>query len=134
MPTNDSYAYLDTSAFVKLCWPEPESDALHGYLRSWPLRVSAALLWTETLRAVQRQPVARVERAQRLLQLIPLLEVDRPLFRQAGLLGPSHIRSLEAIHIATAMSLGPDLGVLITYEERMASAATLYGLPVASPS
>jgi len=40
----------------------------------------------------------------------------------------------DAIHIATAMSLGPDLGVLITYDERMASAATLYGLPVASPS
>jgi uncharacterized protein len=134
VPTNGSYAYLDTSAFVKLCWPEPESDALLGYLRSWPLRVSAALLWTETLRAVQRQPVARVERAQRLLQLIPLLEVDRALFRQAGLMGPSHIRSLDAIHIAAAMSLGPDLGVLITYDERMAAAATLYGLPVAFPS
>jgi uncharacterized protein len=132
--TSDSYAYLDTSAFIKLCWPEPESEALHGYLRAWPLRVSAALIWTEALRAAQRQPATRVEQARRLLQLMPLLEIDRALFRQAGLLGPSNMRSLDAIHIAAAMSLGSDLGVLITYDERMAAAATLYGLPVSSPS
>jgi predicted nucleic acid-binding protein len=134
VPTSDSYAYLDTSAFVKLCWPEPQSEALHAYLRGWPLRVSAALLWTETLRAAQRQSPARVERTWRLLQLMPLLEVDRGLFRQAGLLGPAHIRSLDAIHIAAAMSLGSDLGIVITYDERLAAAASLYGLPVAFPS
>lgn len=134
MPPSDKYAYLDTSAFVKLCWPEPESEALHSYLGGWPLRVSAALLWTEALRAAQRQPAARVEQARRLLQRLPMIEVDRTLFRQAGLLGPSTMRSLDAIHIATAMSLGPDLGVMITYDERMVDAAGLFGLPVALPS
>lgn len=134
MPPSDKYAYLDTSAFVKLCWPEPESGALHSYLGGWPLRVSAALLWTEALRAAQRQPAARVEQARRLLQRLPMIEVDRTLFRQAGLLGPSTMRSLDAIHIATAMSLGPDLGVMITYDERMVAAAGLFGLPVALPS
>lgn len=63
-----------------------------------------------------------------------MIEVDRTLFRQAGLLGPSTMRSLDAIHIATAMSLGPDLGVMITYDERMVAAAGLFGLPVALPS
>jgi predicted nucleic acid-binding protein len=134
VPTSDRYAYLDTSAFVKLCWPEPESEALHTYLRSWPLRVSTTLLLTEALRAAQRQPAARIERTQRLLQLMPLLEVDRALFRQAGLLGPSNMRSLDAVHLAAAMSLGPDLGTVITYDERMTAAATLFGLPIASPS
>ena len=134
MPTSDRYAYLDTSAFVKLCWPEAESDALHAYLRGWPLRVSAGLLLTEALRAAQRQPAARVERAQQLLQRLPLLEIDRTLYRQAGLLGPSTMRSLDAIHLAAAMSLGPDLGVVVTYDERMSAAAGLFGLPVASPS
>ncbi len=134
MPTSDRYAYLDTSAFVKLCWPEPESDALFRYLREWPLRVSAALLLTEALRAAERQPAARVERTQRQLQRMPMLEVDRALFRQAGLLGPSTMRSLDAIHLAAAMSLGPDLGVVITYDERMAAAAGLFGLPIAAPS
>src|SRR5437879_8923884 len=74
--TSDRYAYLDTSAFVKLCWPEPESETLHGYLRSWPLRVSAALLWTEALRAAQRQSAPRIERTVRLLQRVPVIEVD----------------------------------------------------------
>ena len=133
MPTSDRYAYLDTSAFVKLCWPEPESEALHEFLRDWPIRVSAALLWTEALRAAQRQPPGRVEQARRLLQRIPMVEVGRTLFRQAGLMGPAHVRSLEAIHIAAAMSLGPDLGVLITYDDRLVAAAELLGLQVASP-
>ena len=134
MQANDRYAYLDTSAFVKLCWPEPESEALRSYLRTWPLRVTAALLWTEALRAAQRQPRARVDQAQNLLRRTPVIEVDRSLFRQAGLLGPPTMRSLDAIHIAAAMSLGPDLGVLITYDERMGAAASLFGLPVAFPA
>jgi predicted nucleic acid-binding protein len=134
VPTSARYAYLDTSAFLKLCWPEPESEALREFLREWQLRVSAALLWTEALRAAQRQPAARIERARRLLQRIPMLELDRALFRQGGLLGPATMRSLDAIHIAAAMSLGPDLGVVVTYDGRLAAAADLLGLPVASPS
>lgn len=134
MRTSDRYAYLDTSAFVKLCWPEPESEALHDYLRHWPHRASAALLWTEALRAAQRQPPARVERTRRLLERIPMIELDRALYRQAGLLGPSTMRSLDAVHVAAAMSLGPDLGVVVTYDDRMAAAADLFGLPVDSPS
>jgi len=134
VPTNDRYAYLDTSAFVKLCWPEPESEALHSYLREWPLRVSAGLLLAEALRAAQRQPAARLERTPRLLQRLRMMEIDRALYRQAGLLGPSNMRSLDAIHIAAAMSLGPDLGVVVTYDERMLAAAGLFGLPVTCPS
>jgi uncharacterized protein len=131
--TSDRYAYLDTSAFVKLCWPEPESESLHAYLKGWPLRVSAALLWTEALRAAQRQPATRVAQTVRLLERIPIMEVDRALYRQAGLLGPSNMRSLDALHVAAAMALGTDLGVVITYDDRMAAAAGLFGLPVDSP-
>jgi predicted nucleic acid-binding protein len=134
VPTSDRYAYLDTSAFVKLCWAEAESEALHEFLSGWPLRVSAALLWTEALRAAQRQPPGRIEQARRLLQRIPMIEVGRTLFRQAGLIGPASVRSLDAIHIAAAMSLGPDLGVVVTYDERLAGVADLLGLQVASPS
>jgi predicted nucleic acid-binding protein len=132
--TSDRYAYLDTSAFVELCWPEPHSAALHGYLQGWPLRVSSSLLWTEALRAAQRQPAPRLEQALSLLRRLPLLELDRALLRQAGLLGPATMRSLDAIHIAAALSLGPELGVLVTYDERMGVTAGLFGLQVASPS
>ncbi|HYW27569.1 MAG TPA: type II toxin-antitoxin system VapC family toxin [Terriglobales bacterium] len=134
MRTSDRYAYLDTSAFVRLCWPEPESEALHSYLSGWPQRVSSVLLCTEALRAAQRQPATRIERTQRLLERMPMVEVDRSLFRQAGLLGPATMRSLDAVHVASALALGPDLGVVITYDERMAVVARLFGLDVASPA
>jgi predicted nucleic acid-binding protein len=62
-----------------------------------------------------------------------MIEVGGTLLRQAGLMGPAHMRSLDAIHIAAAMSLGPDLGVVITYDDGLAAAAELLGLQVASP-
>jgi len=92
------------------------------------------LLCTEALRAAQRQPATRIERTQRLLERMPMVEVDRSLFRQAGLLGPATMRSLDAVHVASALALGPDLGVVITYDERMAVVARLFGLDVASPA
>jgi predicted nucleic acid-binding protein len=134
VPANARYAYLDTSAFVKLCWPEPESEPLRRFLREWPLRASATLLWTEALRAAQRESMERTTSALQLLQRMPLIELDRVLFRQAGLLGPLDMRSLDAIHLAAAMSLGTDLGVLVTYDERMSGAAAVLGLSVAAPS
>ncbi len=133
MAATSSYAYLDTSAFVKLCWPEPESGALASYLRRWPLRVSSSLLWTEAVRAAQRQPVVRVGRVQNALLGIAMIDVDRALLRQAGLLGPPNIRSLDAVHLAAASSLGPDLGVLLTYDQRMTTAAQAQGFAVAAP-
>lgn len=133
MASTSGYAYLDTSAFVKLCWPEPESAALDTYLQAWPLRVSSALLLAEALRAAQRQPVPRLQRVQSALRRIAMIEVDRAILRQAGLLLPPDIRSLDAIHLAAASSLGSDLGVLLTYDQRMATAARAQGFLVDAP-
>jgi len=132
--TNDKYAYLDTSALVKLCWPEPESAALRRYLRSWPLRVSSSLIRTEALRAAARQPVPRLAGARRQLRGLVMIDIDRALLDQAGLLRPSETRSLDAVHLATALALGPDLGVVVTYDQRMADAAAAQGLDVAAPA
>ena len=134
MQTNDKYAYLDTSALVKLCWPEPESAALRRYLRSWPLRVSSSLIRTEALRAAARQPVPRLAGARRQLRGLVMIDIDRALLDQAGLLRPSETRSLDAVHLATALALGPDLGVVVTYDQRMADAAAAQGLDVAAPA
>ena len=133
MASVPKYAYLDTSAFVKLCWPERESAALESYLRAWPLRVSSSLLRTEALRVAQRQPVPPVGSVQNALRRIALIDVDRPLLRQAGLLPPPAIPSLDAIHLAAAASLGPDLGVLVTYDQRMAAGADAQGFVVVAP-
>jgi predicted nucleic acid-binding protein len=132
--TNGKYAYLDTSALVKLCWPEPESAALRRYLRSWPLRVSSTLIRTEALRAAARQPVPRLMGARRQLRGLVMVDIDRALLDQAGVLPPPETRSLDALHLATAMALGPDLGVVVTYDQRMADAAVAQGLDVAAPA
>ncbi len=131
---NGSAVYLDTSAFMKLAMPEPESAALRGYLRQWRVRVSAALLCTEALRAASRTSPMRMAIVRKLLGGIVLLDLDRALLERAGTLLPLDLRSLDALHVAAALSLGADLGELITYDTRMAVAAQAQGLVVTSPS
>jgi predicted nucleic acid-binding protein len=129
-----SAVYLDTSAFVKLIVTEPESEALRARLRRWPERASATLLRTETVRALRRsgnEPL--VGKARRLFASILLIRVDEPLLDRAGELEPRELRSLDAVHLAAALSIGPDLGVLLTYDERLRQAALLQGLDVESP-
>jgi predicted nucleic acid-binding protein len=131
---NGRTVYLDTSAFVKLIVAEPESGALHERLRRWPDRASATLLRTETVRALRRSGNDHlVGKARRLFGAINLVRVDEPLLDRAGDLGPPELRSLDAVHLAAALSLGPDLGVLVTYDGRLREAALSQGLDVESP-
>ena len=128
-------AYLDTSAVVKLMVREQESPVLRRELARWPRRASAALLQVELMRAARRtgQP-ALLAAARRQLRTINLLKLtDSLLDVAAGLPGQS-LRSLDAIHIAAAQALGPELGVLVSYDRRMLDAATAAGLPVISPA
>lgn len=126
-------AYLDSSAFVKTIVVEPGSEGLKQWLeRSWPGRTSCALLRTEAVRAVRPYGPDVVDAARRALRGLELIELDHALLDAAGDL-PSPLRSLDAIHVAAALSLGPDLGVLVTYDERMARAAADVGIEVAAP-
>lgn len=124
--------YLDSSAIVKLVRREPESPALVEDVRRDPEVVSSALAWTEVLRAVRRVG-ARVERATRILEGIALLPIDDGIVRDAAELVPTALRTLDAIHLATALSLRDDLASLVTYDDRMAEAAVTAGLGVRSP-
>lgn len=127
-------AYLDTSAFVKLVVVEPESAALRTRLQSWPDRASATLLRTETARALRRSGNDHlVGPARRLFAGMLLIRLDEPLLDRAGDLGPAELRSLDAVHLAAALSIGPDLGVLLTYDDRLRDAAISQGLTVESP-
>lgn len=127
-------AYLDTSAVVKLLMREPETAALRRRLRSWRKRSSAALLRVELLRAVKRAGLPRLlAEARRQLRGISLIRLDDDLLERAAELEPPSVRSLDAIHIAAALSLGPDLAAIITYDERMSQAAAAIGLPVVAP-
>lgn len=128
-------AYLDTSAFIKLLVIEAESSELRRALRRWPDRASSTLLRTEAVRALRRSGNdALVGPARHLFRTIRLVRIDEPLLDRAGDLGPSDLRSLDVIHLATAMSIGPDLGALVTYDERLAAAASSAGLPVETPA
>jgi len=127
-------AYLDTSAVVKLLMREPETVALRGRLQHWQRRTSAALLRVELLRAVKRAGMPRLMmQARRQLATIHLIRLDDELLERAAELEPASIRSLDAIHLAAALSLGADLAAVVTYDNRMLTAAQAIGLPVVTP-
>lgn len=75
-----------------------------------------------------------VERARALLDRIDLIPLTEPLLDSAAKLDDAALRSLDAVHVAAALSLGDDLAELITYDRRMAAAAERLGIPVASPA
>jgi len=132
---NGKAAYLDTSAFLKLIVAERESGALRQFLLRWPERTSAILLRTEAVRALRRAGYdSQVGAARRLLGSMRLIRLDEPLLDRASELEPREMRSLDAVHLAAALTIGSDLGVLVTYDERLAGAARKRGLTVSSPS
>ena len=125
--------YLDSSALVKLVVSEPESSALRRYIRRRRPLVSSALARTEVLRAVLLEGDVGVARARDVLSSIDLIRLNSRVLDAAGVLRPHDVRSLDAIHLATALQLGADLGVLVTYDERMLQAARSIGLRAHAP-
>lgn len=127
-------AYLDTSAFVKLVVKEPESNALKRALARWPQRGSSALLRTEAVRALRRSGNDRyVAKARRLMRAVHLVQLNEVLLDRAADLPVPTLRSLDSVHLASAMSLGPDLGIVFAYDSRLKQAAEALGLHVDSP-
>jgi len=125
-------AYVDTSAFVKLFRVERETGALRDDLGEAPL-VSSALLGVEARRAAARLGPDAVVVAGRLLQRVTLLALDDPVLEHAATLEPLALRSLDALHLATALSIGPPHLTLYTYDERLADAAGAHGFAVRTP-
>jgi uncharacterized protein len=134
-PVPGIVAYLDSSAFVKLIVAEPDSPALRRAVERWPERASAGLLRTETSRALRHSGNDRfLPEARRLLRSIHLVRVDEPLLARAGDLDPPDLRTLNAIHLAAAIELGPDVGIMFAYDSRLKQAAEAYGIRVDSPA
>lgn len=126
--------YLDSSAFVKLVVREPQSDALVSWLEHRVTRLSSALLRTEVLRAVRPHGDDALLRARRLMAGLFLRAVDEPILDAAGIFDPPTLRSLDAIHLATAVALRHTIDQIVTYDGRMIDGARVLGLPVASPA
>ena len=129
-----SALYLDSSAFVKLAVEEPDTVALRRYVAGSPgRRVSSALLRTEALRAVRHLGAEALATIRESLRRIDLVGIDDRILESAGMLEPRVLRTLDAIHLATAVAVGDDLDAIVTYDERMADGARLLGLSTATP-
>jgi predicted nucleic acid-binding protein len=126
--------YLDTSALAKLAVSEPESTHLRQWLRE---RTSVPLV-TNSIGVVElRRLAARINQealstAVRLLARIGVIGMTPDALTLAAEIPPPEVRILDALHIASAALLS-DLQAVVTYDQRMATAAIAFGLPVAAP-
>lgn len=125
--------YLDASALVKLAVRETESNALRSFLGRKRQLVASALVRTEVGRALLPFGADACKRAREVLDRIELVRINDRVLGVAGELEPQDLRSLDAIHLATARILGR-VKVVVTYDDRMAKAARKLGFRVASPS
>jgi predicted nucleic acid-binding protein len=126
-------AYVDTSAFVKLVKDEPESGAFEAKLEGWPRWASSALLEVEGPRSARRTNPLAFDAARVLLGLVELIEIDAGIRQAAAKLTDPGLRSLDAIHLATALSLGDRCGAFFAYDDRLVAAARAHGLTVTVP-
>jgi predicted nucleic acid-binding protein len=124
--------YLDSSAIVKLAVSEPESRSLRRYLARKPV-VTSALARTEVARALLPIGPEAVARGEEVLRRVQMLRVNGTVLAAAGRMMPPELRSLDAVHLASARELGRSLRCIVTYDARMADAASAIGCTVAGP-
>jgi uncharacterized protein len=129
----DVAVYLDSSAIVKLVVREPESAALRRWLGGREPLVASALARTEVLRALLPAGEAFVARGRLVLQRLDIIRISDRILNAAGVREPHELRSLDAIHLATALDLGRDLSAMATYDDRLAAAAAGAGIRVVAP-
>lgn len=127
--------YADTSAFLKLVVAEAETPALLSWSASIDARLfSSDLVRTEALRAARRHSSDALLLARTRLDAVTLLSVSTDVCERAAELDPAILRSLDALHLATALSVADDLQGVLTYDERLARACALHGVPVVAPA
>lgn len=126
--------YLVSSAIVKLVVEEDEPPALLRHLGTRPVRASSALTRVEVIRAVHAHGPAAVTRARQVLSAMHLLAIDQALLDAAANLPQTTLRSLDAIHVASALAIAGDLSELVTYDHRLATAASAAGFIVSDPT
>jgi predicted nucleic acid-binding protein len=128
------YAYVDTSALVKLVVEERETAALEADCASRAALFCSALGATERQRACRRVLTRRqLGRVDEVLEAVFLVEITPAILTAAGLLDPAEARTPDAIHVATALSLGEAELDVITYDVRLAQMAHAHGLEVVRP-
>ena len=118
---------------MKLPLGEDGHAALLEELAEWDGYVSSTLLAVESIRACGRYGAKYAADARDWLVGLALLPLDDGIMDAATALGPTPLRSLDALHLATALSIRDDIGAFVAYDDRLVTAAAEHGLPVVSP-
>jgi len=127
-----SLVYADSSALIKLVIRERESAVLKRWLTGKRV-VSSRIAEVEVSRGARRSGREPRPSVEELLGEIDLIELDDRVVSRAVRLDPPELRSLDAIHLATALSIADDLDGFVTYDRQLGRAASAAGLPVATP-
>jgi predicted nucleic acid-binding protein len=127
--------YLDSSALLKLLHEEPESAALADWLTGQtgsPL-LSSELAGVEVIRACRRINPEALPEARALLAGLDLIPLGGAVIAEAADVGETTLRSLDAVHLASALSIREDLSAFIAYDHRLSDAASAAGLQLLAP-
>ncbi len=128
------FCYLDSSAMLKVFKKESESDAMIDYYKAnLDQLVTSELTITEVLRNLIRFGIPTHLAEQAFLGLT-LMPVKQEILRKAAELMGQGLRSLDAIHLATALSLKGHLGEIVTYDHHFAEVASAQGVAIKSPN
>lgn len=125
--------YVDSSALVKLVLPEAESSSMIEFAAKFDTLVTSTIGAIEFRRAVKRHYAQQLWAVERVLAEMTILELSHEVRRTAELLEPTILRTLDAIHIASALVIREELEAFVAYDERLLEAARLAGIPTASP-
>lgn len=127
--------YLDSSALMKLVREEAETEALGDWLAGQPEvpAVTSEIGRVEVLRAARRAGAAALTEARIVIGDVELVALDRGVQDLACEIGDPPLRTLDALHLASAVVLGNELTALTGYDGRLIAAAQSIGLPTASP-
>ena len=127
-------AYLDASALAKLLILEVDSTAMVRWYVETERALTSRIGLIETRRAVARLAVPiSSDLVDRTLASVEIVELDQSIADRAAAMGPVALRTLDAIHLATALELG-SIDAFVTYDDRLAEAARGIGLPVVRPA
>jgi len=126
-------AYIDSSALTKLVLDEAESLAMRRWYVEHDRVLCSRIGVVETRRAVARSQ-HDPEHLDVIMRSVGLVEFDAEIGRRAVTVGPPSLRTLDAIHLASALALGSEMDAFVTYDDRLAEAARALGLPVVRPA
>jgi uncharacterized protein len=127
--------YLDSSALVKLAVVEKDTVALTRWLadREDQARITSELARVEVTRAVMRAMPTALLQAHHVVARTYKVAMTEEVLATAASLQPQALRSLDAVHLASALTLGARLTAFVCYDARLNSAAEALHLPVATP-